>query len=144
MGKNADAPVIRFGGIGKDFDSPIYEQLRKGPLMRPDHVLSLRGIRFCPRTPASMDQKNRIYEPVLDRVKACQAIVLTKNRQDIVEEPWGVFGIVTPRAAFGGCVVAVRLRRAHVADDFSSYIQRAVGKLPVKIRHRILVRFVKE
>src|SRR4030095_15638905 len=47
-------------------------------------------------------------------------------------------------AAFGCCVVVVRLRRAHVADDSSSYIQRAVGKLPVKIRHRILVRFVKE
>src|SRR2546430_17738662 len=144
MGKNADAPVFRFGGIGKDFDSLIYERLRKGPLMRPDHVPSLCGIRLRLRTPASVDQKNRIYKPVLVRVKARQAIVLTKNRQDIVEQPWRVLGIITSGAALGCRVVAVRLRRTHVADDFSSYIQRAVGKLPVKIRHRMLVRFVKE
>src|SRR5436309_6117683 len=144
MGKNADAPVFWFSGIGKHFDSLIYERLRKSPLMRPDHVLSLRGIRFRLRTPASMDQKNRIYQPVLVRVKARQAIVLTKNRQDIVEQPWRILGIITSSAAFGCCVVAVRLRRAHIADDFSGYIQRAVGKLPVKIRHRMLVRFVKE
>src|SRR5437870_1324078 len=129
MGKNAAAPVLRFGGIGKEFDSLIYERLRKGPLMRPDHVLSLRGIRFRFRTAASMDQKNRIYEPVLVRVKARQAIVLTKNRQDIVEQPWRVLGIITFGAAFGCRVVAVRLRRAHVADNFSGYIQRPVGKL---------------
>src|SRR6184192_3990243 len=144
VGKNTDAPVLRFGGIGKHVDSLIQERLRKGPLVRPDHVLSLRGIWFRLRTPASVDQKNHIYEPVLVRVKARQAIVLTKNRQDIVEEPWRVLGIITSGAAFGCRVVAVRLRRANVADDFSGYIQRAVGKLPVKIRHRILVRFVKE
>src|SRR5437660_3747832 len=144
MGENADAPVFRFGGIGKDFDSLIYERLRKGPLMRPDHVLSLRGIRFRLRTPARMDQKNPIYKPVLVRVKARQVIVLTKNPQGIVEQPWRVLGIIASGAAFGCCVVAVRLGRAYVADDFSGYIQGAVGKLPVKIRHRILVRFVKE
>src|SRR5213079_1609490 len=133
MGKNADAPVFRFGGIGKDFDSAIYERLRKGPLVRPDHVLSLHGIRFRLRAFASMDQKNRIYKSVLVRVKSGQVIVLTKNRQGIVEQPWRVLGIITSGAAFGCCVVAVRLRRANVADDFSGYIQRAVGKLPVKI-----------
>src|SRR6266480_6815946 len=105
MGKNADAPVFRFGGIGKDFDSLIYERLRKDPLMRPDHVLSLRGIRFRFRPPASMDQKNRIYKPVLVRVKACQAIILTKNHQDIVEQPWSILGIITSVAALGCCVV---------------------------------------
>src|SRR5947208_5537678 len=119
MGKNADAPVFRFGGIGKDFDSLIYERLRKGPFMRPDHVLSLRGIRFRLRTPASMDQKNRIYQPVLVRVKARQAIVLTKNRQDIVEQPWRVLGIITSGAAFGCCVVPVGLRRRTVVADLS-------------------------
>src|SRR6266516_2282307 len=122
MGKNADAPVFRFGGIGKDFDSLIYERLRKGPLMRPDHVLSLRGIRFCLRAPASLYQYNPVYQAVLVGVKASQAIVLTKNRQDIVEQPWRVLGIITSCAALGCCVVAVRLRRAHIADDFSGYI----------------------
>src|SRR5436305_3766129 len=94
MGKNADAPVFRFGGIGKEFDSLIYERLRKGPLVRPDHVLSLRGIRLRLRTPASMDQKNHIYEPVLVHVKARQSIVLTKNRQVIVEAIWCVLGFI--------------------------------------------------
>src|SRR5437016_14067424 len=115
MGKNADAPVFRFGGIGKEFDSLIYERLRKGPLVRPDRVLSLRGIRFRLRTPASMDQKNRIYQPVLVRVKARQAIVLTKNRQDIVEEPWRVLGIITSGPALGSRVLTVTLMRTHVA-----------------------------
>src|SRR5207244_6522452 len=121
MGKNADAPVFRFAGIGKDFDSLIYERLRKGPLMRPDHVPSLRGIRLRLRTPASVDQKNRIYKLVLVRVKARQAIVVTKNCQDIVEQPWRVLGIITSGAAFCCCVVAVRLGSGHVADDFSGY-----------------------
>src|SRR5437667_9626430 len=101
MGKNADAPVFRFGGIGKDFDSLIYERLRKGPLMRPDHVLSLRGIWFRLRTPASMDQKNRIYKPVVVRGKARQVIVPTKNRQGIVEQPRSLFGISDFGAALG-------------------------------------------
>src|SRR5437660_7625669 len=100
MGENADAPVFRFGGIGKDFDSLIYERLRKGPLMRPDHVLSLRGIWFPLRTPASMDQKNRIYKPVVVRVKARQVIVPAKNRQGIVEQARRVLRIVTSGAAF--------------------------------------------
>src|SRR5438876_8655672 len=109
MGKNADAPVFRFGGIGKDFDSLIYERLRKGPLMRPDHVLSLRGIRFRFRTPASVDQKNRIYKPVLVRVKPRSVIALIKNRQGLVEQPWRVSGIISSGAACGCRVVAVRL-----------------------------------
>src|SRR5438477_10335538 len=100
MGKNADAPVFRFGGIGKDLDSLIYERLRKGPLMRPDHVLSLRGIWFRLRTPTSMDQKNRIYKPVVVRVKAHQAVVPTKNRQGIVQQPRRATGILTSGAAF--------------------------------------------
>ncbi len=86
--------------------------------MRPDHVLSLRGIWFRLRTPASMDQKNRIYKPVVVRVKARQVIVPTKNRQGIVEQPRRVLGIITSGAAFGCCVIAVRLGRPHVADDF--------------------------
>src|SRR5256886_7475888 len=94
MRKNADAPVFRFGAIGKHLDSLIYERLRKGPLMRPDHVLSLRGIWFCLRTPASMDQKNRIYKPVVVRVKARQVVVPTKNRQGIVQQPRRVLGII--------------------------------------------------
>src|SRR5947207_11816367 len=143
MGKNADAPVFWFSGIGKHFDSLIYERLRKSPLMRPDHVLSLRGIRFRLSTPASMDHENRIYQPVLVRVKARQAIVLTKNRQDIVEQPWRVLRIITSGAAFACCVVAVRPRRAHVADDFSGYIQRPVGKLPVKFAIGFLFGFAK-
>src|SRR6266404_6100539 len=112
MGKNADAPAFRFGGIGKDFDSLIYEWLRKGPLMRPDHVLSLLGIRLRLRTPASLDQTNPIYQPVLVRVKARQAICLTKSHHYIVEEPWRVLGIIIPGSALGCCIVAVRLRRA--------------------------------
>src|SRR5438876_11402099 len=84
--KDTYAPVFRFGAIGKHFDSLIYERLRKGPLMRPDHVLSLCGIWFRLRAFASMDQKNRIYKPIVVRVKPCQAIVTTKNRQGIVEQ----------------------------------------------------------
>src|SRR5207248_4057863 len=101
--------------------------------MRPDHVLSPRGIWFRLRTPASMDQKNRIYKPVVVRVKARQVIVPTKNGEGIVEQPRRVLGIITSSAAFGCCVVAVKLGCAHVADDFSGYFQRAVGKLPIKI-----------
>src|SRR5437773_11528008 len=103
VGKNTDAPVFRFGAIGKHFDSLMYERLRKGPLMRPDHVLSLRGIWFRLRTPASMDQKNRIYKPVVVRVKARQVIVPTKNRQRIVEQAGRGFGIIDSCAAFTCC-----------------------------------------
>src|SRR5215813_7750137 len=119
VGKNTDTPVFRFGGIGKHSDSLIYERLWKDPLMRPDHVLSLRGIWFRLGTPASVDQKNRIYKPVVVRVKARQVIVPTKNRQGIVEQPRRVLRIITSGAAFGCGVIAVRLRCAHVADDFS-------------------------
>src|SRR4029434_6229014 len=102
---NTDPPVFRFGGIGKYFDSLMCERLRKGPLMRPDHGFSLPGIRFRLRTPASMDQKNRIYKPVVVRVKARKVIAPTKNRQRVMEQPRRVFGIITSRAAFGCCVI---------------------------------------
>src|SRR5207247_10589092 len=101
MGKNADASVFRFAGIGKDFDSLIYERLRKGPLMRPDHVLSLHGIWFRLRTPASMDQKNRIYKPIVVRVKPFQAIVTTKNLQGIVETARRVLLNIDSSASLG-------------------------------------------
>src|SRR5436305_15279131 len=104
MGKNADAPVFRFGGIGKDFDSLIHERLRQGPLMRPDHVLSPRGIRFRLRTPASVDRKHRIYKPALVRVRPRPVIVLTRNRQGIVEQPWRLAEISRSGAAFGSLV----------------------------------------
>src|SRR2546430_595672 len=104
VGKNTDAAVLRFGGIGKHVDSLIHERLRKGPLVRPDHVLSLRGIWFRLRTLASVDQKNRIYEPVVVRVKARQVIVPTKNRQGIVEQARRVLRIITSGAAFGCCL----------------------------------------
>src|SRR5439155_11628233 len=73
--KNTDAPVFRFGAIGKRLDSLIYERLRKRPLMRPDHVFSLRGIWFRLRTPASIDKEDRIYKPVVVLVKARPVVV---------------------------------------------------------------------
>src|SRR5207237_4354590 len=109
--KNTDAPVFRFGAIVKLFYSLIYERLRKGPLMRPDHVLSLRGIWFRLRTPASMDQKNRIYKPVVVRVKARQVVVPTKNRQGIVQQPGRVLWIIRSGVAFGCVLMGVRLWR---------------------------------
>src|SRR5436190_22115299 len=117
--KNTNAPIFRFGGVGKNFDFLIYERLRKGPLMRPDHVLSLGGIWLRLRAPAGMDQKNRIYKPVVIRVKTRQIIIPTKNRQRIVEQSRRVLRIISSGAACSCCIIAVRLRSPHVADDFS-------------------------
>src|SRR4030095_10805506 len=85
--KNTDAPVFRLGGIGKCFDSLMHERLRKGPRMRPDHVLSLFGISFCFRPPARMDKEDRIYKSVVVRVKARQVIAPAKNRQRVMKQP---------------------------------------------------------